>query len=65
MNIIKEWWRDSVKAKSVTAIIAIAAIVEMALLITLIYVAFDAIKRAFPDDSKNEAVHCECECNNQ
>ena len=63
MNIIKEWRRDSVKAKSAIAIVVIAAMVEMALLITLIYFAFDAIKRAFPGDSKAEAVACECKCN--
>jgi hypothetical protein len=63
MNIIKEWWRDNVKAKSVTAIVVIAAMVEMTLFITLICFAFDAIKRAFPDDSKDETVRCECEFN--
>lgn len=63
MNIIKEWWRDSVKAKSAIAMVVIAAIVEMALVITLIYVAFDGIKRAFPDDIKDKTVRCKCKCN--
>ena len=65
MNIIKEWWRGNVKAKSAIAIVAIAAMVEMALVITLIYFAFNAIERAFPDDSKDETVRCECKCNHQ
>ena len=63
MNIIKEWRRDNVKAKSAIAIVVIAAMVEMALVITLIYFAFNAIERAFPDDSKDETVRCKCEFN--